>query len=35
MNWMYLGIAAAWAFVLAIVGTLYFMSREREFAVRL
>lgn len=35
MNWAYLGIAAAWAFVLAAVGTLYFMSREREFAVRL
>lgn len=35
MNWMYLGIAAAWAFGFAIVGSLYFMSRERDFAVRL
>lgn len=30
-----LGVASAWAFGLLIVGFLYFVSREREFAVRL
>ncbi len=35
MNWMYLGVASAWAFGLAAIGSLYFMSRERDFAVRL
>ena len=30
-----LAIASAWAFGLLIVGALFFMSREREFAVRL
>ncbi|MDO5737618.1 MAG: ABC transporter permease [Propionibacteriaceae bacterium] len=35
MNWAYLGIATAWAVVMLFVGSLYFMSRERDFAVRL
>ncbi len=35
MNWAYLGIATAWALGMAVVGSLYFMSRERDFAVRL
>ena len=35
MNWAYLGTAIAWAFGLAVIGGLYFMSRERDFAVRL
>ena len=30
-----LAIAAAWAFGLFVIGSLYFVSREREFAVRL
>ena len=30
-----LAIGAAWAFVLFVAGALYFISREREFAVRL
>ena len=33
--WLYVGIMFAWAFGLLIVGVLYFISREREFAVRL
>ncbi len=33
--WLYVGVMFAWAFGLLIVGVLYFMSREREFAVRL
>lgn len=32
---MYIGIMFAWSFGLLFVGVLYFMSREREFAVRL
>lgn len=35
MNWTYMGTAIAWAVGLAVVGSLYFMSRERDFAVRL
>ena len=27
--------AAVWSFVVLIVGSLFFMSREREFAVRI
>ncbi len=33
--WLYVGVMFAWAFGMLIVGVLYFMSREREFAVRL
>lgn len=32
---VHLGIAAAWSLGLCVVGVLYFISREREFAVRL
>ena len=32
---LYIGVAAAWALVLSIGGILYFISRERDFAVRL
>ncbi len=32
---LYVGIMFAWAFGLLFIGVLYFMSREREFAVRL
>lgn len=34
-NMTYLLVAVAWALVLSIGGTLYFVSRERDFAVRL
>ena len=30
-----LALAAAWGIVLFVLGALYFISREREFAVRL
>ncbi|GAA4895429.1 hypothetical protein GCM10025789_11130 [Tessaracoccus lubricantis] len=33
--WYYVATAAAWALVLSIGGILYFISRERDFAVRL
>ncbi len=33
--WSYLGLAAAWAVVLFVGGLFYFISRERDFAVRL
>lgn len=33
--WMYVGIMFAWSLGLLFIGVLYFMSREREFAVRL
>ncbi|MDO5677567.1 MAG: ABC transporter permease [Propionibacteriaceae bacterium] len=33
--WHYVVVAAAWAIVLSIGGVLYFISRERDFAVRL
>ena len=32
---LYLGVAVAWALVLSVGGVLYFISRERDFAVRL
>lgn len=34
-QWHYVAVAAAWALVLSIGGILYFISRERDFAVRL
>ena len=34
-TWQALGIASAWSFGVLIVGFLFFISREREFAVRL
>lgn len=35
VNWLYPVIGTAWACLFLVVGTLYFISREREFAVRL
>ena len=34
-SWGSLAIGAAWAFALFAAGALFFISREREFAVRL
>lgn len=33
--WTYVAVAFAWGIGLTVIGTLFFMSREREFAVRL
>ncbi len=33
--WLYVGVMFAWAFGMLVIGVLYFMSRERDFAVRL
>ena len=34
LNWSDVGVAAIWAFGTFLVGTYLFLSREREFAVR-